>query len=96
LQSNFTYPDAGYADRLGSSGKYVESSTKLNCLESTGYRIKHSTMFWLLELQIWRGRMVETQVLTVNTVVTAELQTTNVAYFLRQIQLSGFSAYPDG
>jgi hypothetical protein len=28
--------------------------------------------------------------------VTAELQTTNVAYFTRKIQLSGFSAHPDG
>ena len=28
-------------------------------------------------------------------VVTAELQTTNVAYFQIKIQLSGFSAYPD-
>jgi len=27
-------------------------------------------------------------------VVTAELQTANVAYFQRRIQLSGFSAYP--
>ena len=29
-------------------------------------------------------------------IVTAELQTANVAYFQRQIQLFGFSAYPDG
>jgi hypothetical protein len=28
-------------------------------------------------------------------IVTAELQTANVAYFQRKIQLSGFSAYPD-
>jgi len=28
--------------------------------------------------------------------VTAELQTANVAYFQRKIQLSGFSEYPDG
>jgi len=29
-------------------------------------------------------------------IVTAELQTANVAYFHREIQLSEFSAYPDG
>jgi len=29
-------------------------------------------------------------------IVTAELQTANVAYFQRTNQLSGFSAYPDG
>jgi len=29
-------------------------------------------------------------------IVTAKLQTTKVAYFQRKIQLSRFSAYPDG
>jgi hypothetical protein len=29
-------------------------------------------------------------------IVTAEIQTANVAYFQRKIQLSRFSAYPDG
>ena len=29
-------------------------------------------------------------------IVTAELQTVNVAYFQRKIQLSGFATYPDG
>ena len=29
-------------------------------------------------------------------IVTAELQTSNVAYFQRKIQLSGFSVYTDG
>jgi hypothetical protein len=29
-------------------------------------------------------------------IVTAEIQTANVDYFQRKIQLSGFSAYPDG
>ena len=28
--------------------------------------------------------------------VTAEIQTANIAYFQRKIQLSGFSAYQDG
>jgi hypothetical protein len=31
--------DAGYPDRPGPSGKFVENSTKLTCLEITGYRI---------------------------------------------------------
>ena len=47
-----TYPDAGYPDRFGPSGKFVENYIKLTCLEITGYRIKYSTMLWLPELQI--------------------------------------------
>jgi hypothetical protein len=61
------YPDAGYPDRLGSSGKSVENSTKLTCLEISEYRIKYSTLLWLLELQIRYGRKVETQIHTVNS-----------------------------
>ena len=49
---------ANYPDRFGPSGKFVENPTKLNCLEITSYRIKYSTVLWLLELQIRRGRMV--------------------------------------
>jgi len=49
---------ANYPDRLGLSGKFVENSTKLTCLEITGNRIKYSTVPWLLELQISRGRKV--------------------------------------
>ena len=30
---------ANYVNRLGPSSKFVENSTKLNCLEITGYRI---------------------------------------------------------
>jgi len=33
---------ANYPDRLGPWGKFVENSTKLTCLEITGYRIKYS------------------------------------------------------
>jgi hypothetical protein len=43
---------------LARSGKFVENSTKLTCLEITGYRIKCSTVLWLIELQIRRGREV--------------------------------------
>ena len=45
---------ANFPDRLGPSGKFVDNSTKLTCLEITGYRIKYSTVSWLLELQIRR------------------------------------------
>ena len=31
---------------------------KLTCLEIAGYRIKYSTVVWLIELQIRRGRKV--------------------------------------
>jgi len=58
---------ANYPDRLGSSGKFVESSTKPTGLEITGYRIKYSTALWLIELQIRRGRQVQTQVHNVNS-----------------------------
>ena len=49
---------ANYPDQLGPSGKFVENSTKLTCLEITGYRIKYSTVFRLLVLQIRLGRKV--------------------------------------
>ena len=49
---------ANYTDRHGPSGKYVENSTKLTCLEIAGYRINYSTVLWLLELEIRRGRNV--------------------------------------
>ena len=47
---NSTYPEAGfritsYPDRLGSSSKFAVNSTKLTCLEITGYWIKYSTVF---------------------------------------------------
>jgi len=43
---------------LGPSVEFVENSTKLTFLEITGYRIKFSTLLWLLELQIRGGRKV--------------------------------------
>ena len=49
---------ADYPDRLDPSDKSVENSTKLTCLEITGHRIKYSTVLWLIELQIRRGRKV--------------------------------------
>jgi len=39
LQQKSTYPDAGYPDRLGSSGKSVENFKKLTGLEITGNRV---------------------------------------------------------
>jgi hypothetical protein len=60
---------ANYADRLGPSGNFVENSTKLICLEAGGCRIECSTVkcYGCLELQIRRGRKVQTQVHTVNS-----------------------------
>jgi len=54
--NKYTYPDTGYSDWLGLLGRYVENSTKLTCLEITGYLIKYSRVSWLLERQIRRGR----------------------------------------
>jgi hypothetical protein len=45
-----------YPDRLGPSGRFVEKCKKPICLEITGYRSKYTTLLWLLELQIRRGR----------------------------------------
>jgi hypothetical protein len=45
-------------DRLGASGKFVDNSTKLTCLEITGYQIKYNTVLWLLQLQSRLGRKV--------------------------------------
>ena len=53
-----------YLEWLGRSGK---NCTKLTCLEITGYRIKYSTVLWLLELQIRHSHKVQTQVHTVNS-----------------------------
>jgi hypothetical protein len=58
---------ANYPDRLGPSGKIVENSTKLTCRQVTGYRIKYSTVLWLLEFQIRHGRKGLMQVRTVNS-----------------------------
>ena len=63
IQWHSTNPETGYPgtdnpDRLLPSCKYVENSTKLICLLITGFRIKYSTVLWLLELQIRRGRKV--------------------------------------
>jgi hypothetical protein len=57
-QNNSNYLGAGYPDPLSPSGKFVENSKNLTFFEITGYRIKYSTMLWLIELQIRRGRKV--------------------------------------
>ena len=49
---------ADYPDRFGPSGKFVENSTKISCLGINGYRIKYSTVSWLLELHIRHGPKV--------------------------------------
>jgi hypothetical protein len=84
---------ASYLDRIGTSRKFVENSTKLTYLEITGYRVKYSAVLWLLELQFRRGRKVQTEARSVNS----NSQTSNCQYspFSRKGCLSGFSAYPD-
>jgi hypothetical protein len=56
-----------YPDWLGASSKFVKNSTKLTCLEITGYQIKYSIVLRLLELQIRHGQKTWTQVRTVNS-----------------------------
>jgi len=56
VQYNSTYPHAGYPDRLGHSGKFVENSSKLIALKLLV--IGSSTVLWLLELQTKRRRKV--------------------------------------
>jgi len=58
IQQNYSSPDAGYPDQLCPTGKSVVNSTKLTCLEITGYRIKYSAVLWLLQLQIRLSRKV--------------------------------------
>ena len=58
LIRNQVIPKASYTDRVDPSGRFVENSTALTCLEITGYRIKYTTVLWLVELQIRRGRKV--------------------------------------
>ena len=70
---------------------YVENSTKLPCLEVTGYRTKYSTAQWLLQHQIRHVRKVVTH-RHILSIVIAELQTANIAYFQRKIELSGCCA----
>jgi len=53
VQLNSTYPN-----QLGPWSKFVENSKKLTCLEISGYQIVYSTVLYLLELQIRRGRKV--------------------------------------
>ena len=77
-------------DQLDPLGKCVKDSTKLTCLEVTSYWIKYR----LLELQMSCGRNFQMEVHALN--VMDELQTANVAYFQRNIQLSRFFAYPEG
>ena len=66
VQYNSTYSDAGYPDRLCSSGKFVDNSPKLTCFNIVGYLITYSTALWPLELQIRLGRNVQPRVHTVN------------------------------
>jgi hypothetical protein len=81
---------ANYPDRFGPSAKFVGDCSELACLEISGYRIKYRTVFGFYSFK--SGVVARFRLQT----VTAELQTANVPYFQRKIQLSGFSAYPHG
>ena len=71
---------ADYPDRLGPSGKFDENSTKITCLEFTGYRIKYSTMLRLIEVQTRRVRKVYTQVHNINiNIPTSNCQCTIIS-----------------
>jgi len=53
-------------------------------------------VLWLIERTSYQAWSKGLDSGTYCRLVTAELQTANVTYFQRKIQLSGFSAYPDG
>jgi len=67
MQYNSTYPVAGYPDRLRSSGKFVENSIKLTCLEITRLsdQVHCSVMASRTLTQAWSKRY--RQVGTVNS-----------------------------
>ena len=100
LQYNSTYLDAGYPDRQlsGSAwpfGEICQEFYKTNL--SWNYRfsdqIRYSVMASGTSNQSWSKAFGRKYVLQI---VTAELQTADVAYFQRKIQLFLFPAYPDG
>ena len=100
-----------YPDRLGVSGKSVAKSMKISCLEITGSRIKYSTVYSVQctvysvqctvysvqrTVQNFKSSVVErVRRRYILLGITTELQTANVAYFQRKVELSGFSAYPN-
>jgi hypothetical protein len=55
LIQNLVIRTAYYPELLGSWGKFAENSTKLTCLEFTGYQIKYSAVLRFIELsdQAW-------------------------------------------
>ena len=78
-----------YPDRLGPKGKFVENSTKITCLEITGYWMKCGTVLWLIELQIRLDQKVYMQV----HAVKSNSQTSSCQC---DLFLPVFYAYPDG
>jgi len=71
----------------GETVKFVENSTKLTCLGTTGYQIKYSRVLWLLDLQIRHGRKVRRRFIL--STVTPEIQTANVAYVKKKTCILG-------
>ena len=91
--ANSTYPDANYTDRLGPPGKFVENSTKLSCLEITGYRIKNSVMARTSN-QEWSQGLDAGTVLTVNS--NSRTSNCQCNLFWKKNPIIEFSAYPVG
>ena len=75
---------ANYPDRIVPLDKFVDNSTKVTSVEITGCRINELQNFKLGAVERFRRRY------------RLYIVTASVVYFQRKIQLSGFSAYPDG
>jgi hypothetical protein len=98
-QQNSTYPEAVYPERqlygsVRSFNKFVENSTKLTCLEITGYLIKYIRVLSLLELHIRHGRNVWTTVHTVNS--NSRNSNCQCSLFAKKNSIIRISSYPDG
>ena len=72
----------------------VNVSRKLTCLEISDYRI--STVPYYCFQSFKSGVVEKVSRWYILQIVTVELRTDRGAYFQGKIQLSGFSAYPDG
>jgi hypothetical protein len=66
--------EAGYPDWLGSSGKFVENSAKIICLQITD-RVQYSGLASRTLNQVWLEGLDAGFILSI---VTAELQTANI------------------
>ena len=100
IQQNSTHPETGYPVRQlsGSVWSFVKIygefyKTDLPSHYQLSDQVQYSVMASGTSYQAWAKGFRSRYILSI---VTAGLQTANVVYFQRKIQLSGFSAYPDG